>query len=52
MNILINLSSQLISEALYDLLRREQDGYQILVASDRNTFDKPVLIISGRMSFL
>lgn len=40
MNILINLSNNLISEALYDLLKRAEDGYQILVVSDRNTFDK------------
>jgi len=39
MNILINLSSHLISEALYELLKKEQDGYQIFVASDRNTAD-------------
>ncbi|MEW6675943.1 MAG: response regulator transcription factor [Nitrospirota bacterium] len=40
MNILINLSSHLISEALSDLLKKEQDGYQIFVVSNRNTFDK------------
>jgi DNA-binding NarL/FixJ family response regulator len=33
MDILVNLSSRLFSEALYDLLKKE-DGYRILVADD------------------
>lgn len=36
MYILINMSSCLISEALCDLFKKELNGYQILVANDKN----------------
>jgi DNA-binding NarL/FixJ family response regulator len=37
MNISINLSNCLISEALHDFLKKNGDGYQIFVADENNT---------------
>jgi DNA-binding NarL/FixJ family response regulator len=37
MNILINLSNHLISEALSDFLKKEQDGYQVFVATNNGS---------------
>ncbi len=39
MNILISLNNHLICEALYDLLRKEENGNKIIVADDRNNAD-------------
>ncbi len=37
MNILISLSNRLMSEALHEFFKKEQEGYQILVADKGNT---------------
>ena len=39
MNIIISLSNNLISEALYDLLKKEGNGDKILAADDKNNAD-------------
>jgi DNA-binding NarL/FixJ family response regulator len=39
MNILINLSNDLICKALYDLLKKEENENKIIVAGDKNNAD-------------
>jgi DNA-binding NarL/FixJ family response regulator len=39
MNILISLSNKLICEALYDLLKKEENENKIIVADDKNNAD-------------
>lgn len=39
MNIIISLRNNLICEALYDLLKKEENGNKIIVADDKNNAD-------------